>query len=372
MWAKLKASKIKRAVEKEFRQVRKSLNVNEEYLNALRSKAYSDFLNKAKLMVNQHQSFSLYCHNKFSETLLEPGQESIPTILESALILSKIPELKTLLLKYFDISAEASNFCSHLLKGINQIQSNYLYVRGVLDEVNDHQDYSPENVKLIVSELNSLFLVGINPFSNPNKLDFKTIHEKYSSVLLCLKSMRKKVGKRIKLIKYVQNAFGICMTSTCGIITILAMFLAAHTLTVIFMGPAIFNFPFKCLAKKISSLPFLRSEFLRKVGDQLDLAAKGTYILTRDFDTISRLVASVHDVLEHNKAMLQSCLERKEYKICLHVVRELKKGDLGFRKQVEELEEHIYLCLVTINRARSLVIKEMIPSTTAHLDESRT
>lgn len=273
------------------------------------------------------------------------------------------------MLKYFDISAEASKFCSHLLKGINQIQSNYLIIQRVLDEIDDHQDYSPENVKEIVSELNYLLVVGINPFSNPNKLDFKLIHEKHSSMLQCLKSMRKKVGKKIKIIKYFQKASGICITATCGVIAVAAMVLAAHTFTAVFMGPAIFSFPFKRLAKKISSLPFLRSGLLRKVGDQLDLAAKGTYILNRDFDTMSRLVARVHDALEHNKVMVQSCLERREDRFCLQVMKELKKGDLGFRKQLEELEEHVYLCLVTINRARSLVIKEMITSTTACVDK---
>jgi hypothetical protein len=40
-------------------------------------------------------------------------------------------------------------------------------------------------------------------------------------------------------------------------------------------------------------------------------------------------------------------------------VREFIKSENGFRQQVEELEEHVYLCLLTINRARGLVIKEM-------------
>ncbi|WOG97153.1 hypothetical protein DCAR_0416492 [Daucus carota subsp. sativus] len=136
------------------------------------------------------------------------------------------------------------------------------------------------------------------------------------------------------------------------------MVLAAHTLTALLMGPALFSLPLKPIKKKIMDFKFLRSGVLSKVGEQLDVAAKGTYILNRDFDTMSRLVARLHDEIEHNKTMIQFFLDRKEHTFALQVVKELKKNDVGFRKQVEELEEHVYLCLVTINRARALVIKE--------------
>ncbi|KAL6269241.1 hypothetical protein ACE6H2_026152 [Prunus campanulata] len=357
MWAKLKASSKIAKGKEVIRQVRKSFNLNEEYLSAFRTKSYADFYNKAQLLVNEPSSSFSYSHDhKFSEVLLEPGQEAIPGILESA-ILSKVPELKGLMLNYFDISAEASKICSHLLKSIKRIQSNYRVVQLALDKF---EDYSPNKIKSIVSELNLFILQNnINPFSNPNNHDFELIHDKYSSVLHHLKSMRKKVSRKIKLIKFFKKASGICITAACSLIAISAVVLAVHTLTALLMGPAIFSFPFKRLKKKLSRIPFLRSRILTKVGEQLDVAAKGTYILNRDFDTMSRLVARLHDEVEHNKSMIRFCLERKEDKFSLQVVKELKKSDIGFRKQVEELQEHVYLCLVTINRARALVIKEM-------------
>ncbi|OIW06244.1 hypothetical protein TanjilG_23301 [Lupinus angustifolius] len=125
------------------------------------------------------------------------------------------------------------------------------------------------------------------------------------------------------------------------------------------MCPTILSFPYKKLKLKLQKLSFSRSRFLGKVCDQLDIAAKGTYILNRDFDTLSRIVARLNGEIEHNRKMVQFCLDRKEDKFCLQMMNELKRSDVGFRKQVEELEEHVYLCLVTINRARGLVIKEM-------------
>ncbi|XP_022751480.1 UPF0496 protein At1g20180-like [Durio zibethinus] len=201
------------------------------------------------------------------------------------------------------------------------------------------------------------------------------IHDKYTSVLYHLKSKRKKVARKIKLIKFIHKASGICLTAACGLVVIIAIVIAAHTLAALFMAPTIFSFPVNLLQKKkkkkklFRNFPCLKCGFLRKVGDQLDVAAKGTYILNRDFDTMSRLVSRLHDEVEHNKAMIQICLERREDKLCLQVVKELKKSNVGFRKQVEELEEHVYLYLVTINRARTLVIKEMTTSFREELTE---
>ncbi|KAK3027791.1 hypothetical protein RJ639_042236 [Escallonia herrerae] len=357
MWAKFKTS-ITNRDGKEMRESHRVLNVNEEYLGVLRTKSYADFFIKAQVLVNEPSSpFS--CHHKFTEVLLEPGQEDIDTVLKSA-ILSKKSDLKDLILNYFDISAEASEICTNLLKSISQIQYNHKFIQKVLDAYCD--DYnSPEQSSLTISELHS-FIVRNNPLSAINKQDFKNIHDKHSSVLQCLKIKRKKVARNIKLIKCFNKGSGVCVTVACGLVAVTAVVLAAHTLTALLMGPAILSLPLKPLKKKLVNIRFLRSAILKKVGDQLDVAAKGTYILNRDFDTMSRLVARLHDEVEHNKAMVQFCLERREDRLSLQVLKELKKSEVGFRKQVEELEEHVYLCLVTINRARALVVKEISSS----------
>jgi len=171
--------------------------------------------------------------------------------------------------------------------------------------------------------------------------------------------MKKKVARKIKLMKYLKKTIGICVTAACGIIAITAMVIATHALTTLIMGPAILSFPFKQLKRKLQIYKLSRKGSLSKVYDQLDIAAKGTYILNKDFDTVSRLVARLHDEIEHNRAMVKFCLDRKEDIFSLHVVKELKKSGVGFRTQVEELEERVCLCLVTINRARALVIKEI-------------
>ncbi|OIT36315.1 PREDICTED: UPF0496 protein At1g20180-like [Nicotiana attenuata] len=328
----------------------RSLNVNEEYLGALRTKSYGDFFTKAQLLVNEPTSPSQLCHNTFSEILLEPSQKTIISILESTNFPSKKYDLKSLLSNYFNISAEASKFCSHILKSINQIQSDYGFVEQVLDSIDNCSNV--DQFGCLVLELRS-FIIHNNPFSDLKKQDFTRINDEYSSVLQRLKSKKKRVARKIKLIK--------CVNKTSGVV-VAALVLAAHTLAAIVMGPAILSLPLKPLKKKIMNIRYLKCGFLRKVGEQLDVAAKGTYILNMDFDTMSRLVARLHNEIDHNKAMVQLCLDRREDRFSLQVLKELKKSNIGFRKQVEELEEHVYLCLLTINRARALVINEIAKS----------
>ncbi|RAL46973.1 hypothetical protein DM860_017014 [Cuscuta australis] len=101
----------------------------------------------------------------------------------------------------------------------------------------------------------------------------------------------------------------------------------------------------------------LRSRNKRKV----ELAAKGTYIVKRDLETMSRSVRRIQDEIEHNREMIRLCLDRREDSLSLGVVlKEMKNKSCGFGLQVEELQQHVCLCLVTINRVRTLVINEIV------------
>ncbi|GFP86910.1 upf0496 protein at1g20180 [Phtheirospermum japonicum] len=351
-----------------MKQSQKSLNVNEEYLCAVRTKSYVDFFLKFQLIINEPSSSSSsssspanYSDLGFSEILLEPGQETITSILESSSIFSSARSssssdgLKSLLSNYFDISAEASNFCSHLLQTLTQLQSDYQFIQKIIAAIDDDNN---NNDNFLFSELRSCVILN-NPFSNLNRQNFKHIHDKHSSVLQRLKSNRKKVVRKMKMIKIFNRASGVCVTAACGLLAAAAVFLAVHTLTAILMGPAILSLPIKPLRKKIRNLRFWKCGSLRQIVEQLDVAAKGAYILNRDFDTMSRLVDRLGDEVEHNKNMIRLCLDRSEDKLSFQVLKEIKKYEFGFKKQVEELEEHVYLCLVTINRARAMVVKEI-------------
>nr|KYP43868.1 UPF0496 protein At1g20180 family [Cajanus cajan] len=261
------------------------------------------------------------------------------------------------MLSYFEISAEVSLICSYVLKTINQVQCNYHFIERALD-IMDGVDDSPEKVKLIIFELNS-FIFSNNPFSDLNNHDFKLISGKHSLVLHSLTSMRKRMGRKVKLMTYLKETSETCVKVACGLVPITTNVIATHILAAPTMGQTILGFP--CTERLKRKLPHLRfsRKFLSKVCDQLDIASKGTYILNKDFDTTSRVVARLCDEIEHNRAMVQLCLDKKDDKFSLQIVKELKKSDAGFWRLVEELKEHVYLCLVNINQARCLLINEM-------------
>ncbi|XP_068658213.1 UPF0496 protein At1g20180-like [Aristolochia californica] len=364
MWPRMRALSFNKGAQKSTVPL-PSLNVNEEYLSVLRTDSYSDYFTKAQLLAQQPSSSTAsHSYANLSEFLLEPVQESIAVILDSA-IFSRNSDLKKLVRDYFEISAEASRICTSLLDGVRQTQSNHRYIQKALELMKEKDGSSPQDYKYpAMAELDSFNLLK-NPFATTNQNVFNLIHERYSAMLLHLKSKKKKVARKIKLIKYLNKGSQIALTAACGVLATVVVILAVHTLSGLLVGPALFSCSPLRLKKKITKLPFLnlKSRFLRKLREQLDVAAKGTYILNRDFDTMSRLVERLHDEIEHNKAIIRFCLERREDKFPLQeVVKELKKTDEAFMKQVEELEEHVYLCLVTINKARVLVIKEVTVS----------
>lgn len=328
--------------------ISEGLNVTEEYLGALRTNSYLEFFTKVQsLVMEEPTSSSLsFCQQRFSEVLLEPKQDTIQTLLESSSLLSRKSDLKVLFINYFDISAEASKVCSHILRSINELVSHNKFINKILEtstttnifdnNINFSSNHlDSRQLQFIFSEfMSSIIFHEKNPLSDLNLIkDFIRIHDKYSSVLNHLKSKRKKIARRAKLMNYLKKASSTALFMTVGV-------------------PDDHEHQFKkkymCSTKtrtrtrrfhhkKCGSTSFL----MRKVGEQLDVAAKGTYILNRDFDTISRLVRRVHDEIEHNKEMMKLCLDRREDRFSLQVLmKELKKSsDFGFRKRVEELEE---------------------------------
>ncbi|KAM0940465.1 hypothetical protein DsansV1_C18g0150521 [Dioscorea sansibarensis] len=263
------------------------------------------------------------------------------------------------MLTYFETSADASRLCSHLLSSINQAHSNYHFIKEALDKFNDGSS-SIHETNLAASQLVS-FTLSDNPFSNPDQHEFKLMQDRYTSILHQLKSKKKKVARRMKFINGLKTVTGVCLIAACSVLALVAIGIAVHSLSGLLMGPALLGWtPFIQLKKKLSMFRPFRSKFLLRLMEQLDVAAKGTYILNRDFDTVSRLVSRVHDEFEHNKGMIRFCLERSKDRFPVEeIVKELKKCGRGLEQQIEELEEHVFLCLVTINRARLSVINEI-------------
>ncbi|XP_027332716.1 UPF0496 protein At3g49070-like [Abrus precatorius] len=327
-----------------------SVDVREEYANAFRTESYTEFWTRVIAYSNGESSSCLSresttsarlpSYRLFAEHLLDPNQ---PTVSE---VLSKIqnqPIIHSLLLDYFLHTSNAFLLCSHLLKDIDRVRAKYTSLKTVLQCVPNNQVPS----SMLISHL-AQFSNSLNPFatSSPSPCRVRVTQCHCSDLQKRLELSRDKVQAKLQLI--VRLKYG----SACLLVivtTSLMVVVATHGFALLVAVPG------------LASLNLASKWRLVKVAAQLDAAAKGTYILNKDLETISRLVARLNDELEHMRATVRFWLERKEDKIQAdgEVARLLKKNQCTFSDQLDELEEHLYLCLMTINRARDLVLNQI-------------
>ena len=104
-----------------------------------------------------------------------------------------------------------------------------------------------------------------------------------------------------------------------------------------------------------------------RLCEQLDLAAKGVYVLINDLDTMSRMVKRLNVEVEHRKVVAEVCVRNGKSEILLkQVMRDFHEHESSFLEQLEELEGHIYLCFLTTNRSRRLVVQQITDKKVKH------
>lgn len=333
-------------------------NVNEEYMQAFRTKSYLDMWSKAQSQIQRREEESLTSspfHSYFhlSDFLLEPQQETLLAIIDDS-------HPHTLILDYFEGSLEACRICDFILHCITQTHSNYHIIQTVLRQTKRTKgNYTGKQCQFITTEFAS-FAKLENPLSGTNLVDFQQIHDVYGSMLKRLMSTCRKLKRKVKVINFCKKATGLSLQAGFGALAALTIVLAAHTFIGLLATPIVMSSATTFLKKyRFVSIKKLKARSLVRLA-QLDTAAKGAYILDRDFDTIGRLTTRLRDEIEHSKAIVQMCLQGTDNKSLLkEVVKALRNNESCFLEQLEELEEHVYLCFLTINRARGLVVEEM-------------
>lgn len=303
------------------------LSVDQEYLEVFRTKSYEEMCDRVQGQLGRtntsrlSSSSSLPIYLDLSEYLLELRQETLKDIIGSL-------NFHYLLVDYFGASLQACNICELLLKGIHQTRSAYKNIRMVIKSSKrlTHGYSKEDKCRAILRELNALALLK-NPLSIISPVQFRDIHDEYLVLLHRLTSKHKKI-KRITKLKKMVCLFGLCKKK---------------------MEPA---------------QGWIKTRLYNEgLGEQLDMAAKGVFIFINDFDTMSRMVRRLHDEVEHRKYVAGMCVRNGKCELAAEVVREFDAQDRSFLEQLEELEEHIYLCLLTINRSRGLVIQEIMEAT---------
>lgn len=136
------------------------------------------------------------------------------------------------------------------------------------------------------------------------------------------------------------------MVIACGALAIVALILTAHISIGLLAMAMVMRSTTLLARQKFKLLNRVKGKSLAQLGDQLDAAVKGAYILNRDFDTMSQLMTRLHDEIEHSKAVIRIFLRNENANLLEQVVKELRSSEAGFLQQLEELEVHVYLCFL--------------------------
>ncbi|URD85230.1 UPF0496 protein [Musa troglodytarum] len=369
---------------------RSPLNVNEEYNKTLRTKSFLDMCSKVhqqlrrtvssiassssedggsddddggateelKLDSSPRSESSPLSYADLPDFLLEPSQESLVAAMAATDDRSAHLEVNSLLLEFFDVTLEACTACTNLLASINRARVHHRSIRHLLDKLSfacsDGSDCTAFDrlASLVNTE---------NPLHPQNLAHFHSAQSEYTRLMQRLTVAHRRILRRARLSRLTRKATGILTISTCSIAMAVALVIAVHT--VIGVGVVVAIAPAIMTTAPLAAMSWARAgkaRYLEKLGAQVDSAAKGAYIVGRDLDTMSRMVRRVHDEVEHERDVARMVLRDRERQLVREAAREVESGMAGMVEQLKELEEHVYLCLITINRSRRMVAQEMM------------
>jgi hypothetical protein len=328
-------------------QAQEALHIEEEYNSMIRSQSNVCFLSKKQ-------------RSREMRALLEAQEDlTISPVLHNMMVHRRTSsEIELAMADYFDASVEALEMCRQLLQNIKDAQSNYQCMDSFVASI------SAAGCAGAPPALNFPYCRS-NPFSTTTRSNLRSIHDRYFCVLQSIRSSHRRVGRKLKMVKAVKKLSRALLVMAGGAAAAAALGTGAHLLFfgLVLIGTATAGALKTWIAprfrgtKKPSGSKTMSS--LLRLHEQLDAAAKGTYVLGQDLDTVSNLVARLSDAIERDNAMARWCAERAdEGSSVLEMANELRRSCLSSRTLTDELEEHVSMFLATIHRARLLVIRE--------------
>ncbi|KAF0913888.1 hypothetical protein E2562_024963 [Oryza meyeriana var. granulata] len=341
--------------------VQGSLNIEEEYINTLHTRSNARFFSRKQRSGTE------------MEARFDPQQQDVITAdVQRMMHRRTSSEIELAMAGYFDASDEASEICRQLLMNIKNTQSNYLSMDSFLGSISDSvaaATATAADAAMTPPLALKPFAARSNPFSAVTRSNFRRIHDRFSSILHAIKSNHGKVARKLKVVKAIRKVSRTCLVVACGAVAAVSIAVAAHLLFLsLLVGPAAMALCPMAVKRRVTAAVVARrrsrTRSLLRLQEQLDTAAKGTYVLGRDLDTVSHLVARLSDGIDRENAMARCCAERVvdvdggRFPV-QEMVNELRRSCSRSRKLAEELEEHVGLCLATIHRARVLVIREI-------------
>ncbi|KAI4320935.1 hypothetical protein MLD38_034367 [Melastoma candidum] len=311
-------------------------SVNQEYAEAFRTESFAEMWGKlAESRVTASTSldrpvppFAL-----LSESLLQPARETLVDMAKSFY-------LHPLLIEYFDVTSKACDVYELLLNAVHSTQANFQKVKAAIILVREEFDENSSCLEnrtheKICGELSSYAQLQ-NSLSVVSMDQFRDLHDGHSVLLRNLVNEHRQMNKRRKL------------SEVCKKISECAR-----------LGRRTNNLRCSRLCDSSSSIIRPPRQPAASHGEDLDMAAKLLYIQINDMDTVSRLVGRLEDDAIRGKSQASMAAECDTGDVWEGIVMRLGNEGVGFMEQLEELEQRICLCLLTINKSRLSVVHEI-------------
>ncbi|XP_023878011.1 UPF0496 protein At3g19330 [Quercus suber] len=303
-----------------------NINFSREYTLTVQTNSFSLMRSKIHHLQSQlheqngeihHHSHS-HSHNRDQlAELLDPNKECV----EEALLHAKTSPFTTLVKDYFDHSENTATLCLLLHLSVIRARALYSPLQTLLEILNLESSLSQSQCNHIFNLLVEFDRLN-NPFPSPDSHNFNQMHQCYSELKPQLARRLRKSCSTIRLIRHATTGPALCFFCTAGGVD--------H--------------------REVAGIA------------QLEAATRGTYKLDKDLATINCLVDSIRDAVDNHKYLIRFVLERGSEKHPIQeVMKRLQKDQVSFQRKLEDLEEHINLCFITINKARALLLQEIYP-----------
>uniref|UniRef100_A0ACD5ZFS2 Uncharacterized protein n=1 Tax=Avena sativa TaxID=4498 RepID=A0ACD5ZFS2_AVESA len=366
---------------------RSPLDVDEEYGRAFKSRSFLDLWSHAhhSLKHTFKSSFGMLddeaavardepscSYTVLDDFVLEPSPE--PLARAAGRRRHRRRRVEALLLEYFDVTREACEACSALLDAAGAARRHHLVLRRLLDRL----DVDGGDRATAARDALARHVRLDNPLSpeGGRLAGFREAHARCAPLSRRLAVARRRLRRLARAARFARCAAATAVVGASAAAVVAAVVLAAHAVVGIgaaagmtFCGTKNTR-PAARQTSAFEKLPLRRHRKRQQrhpsAGEAaVDAAARGAYIVGRDLDTVSRMVRRAHDELEHGRDMARIAVAagaqggERQPLLLQEVAREEEECGEDLRCQLEELEEHACLCLLTINRSRKMVAHEV-------------
>eukprot|EP00249_Psilotum_nudum_P008586 c21383_g1_i1 orf=2956-4080(+) len=339
---------------------------NVEYVKAVKTASYNEFWMKVRMLTGKRpddaETGSVSSEFKFQsfrlvlDSLLDPEQEAVIAMLNDSKNWNRL-EVFELVSDYFESSLKASNLCELLLRSLEQARHNCDLIKSTFIVLPCTGETDCDKCQQAMEQLNHIAHID-NPFSEPTSGEFRTVHDYYITLHKRLGEKKKNLDNELKALNCCKSGCAVLLVATIVGVSVSALVIATHALIAVVAAPLV-TLPLKSAKKRLHSV---RRYYSARHSTQLEAAAKGTFTVNRVLDTIARLLTRLHDELEHNKLLAKfGWQHREQHASVQEVIKQLWKSHMNMHQQLQELEEHVYHFFMIINRARSLVVREIVP-----------